>query len=317
MDAYTAALEDAMTQVKRGDSDERILSEEETTEYLSMLAKIRWPVGHVIPELAYEVSRLASKKKDGLSIADRKSLGKLLKSLKTVTEDGGARIVLRKHRLDDLCVLTHFDAGFAQEEGLKSQAGFINMVTSVYVTKEPVPCSIAEFQSGTIQRVVKSTMAAESASLSIAVDRHLFMRVLLESILYGEPSYGGDWRLKLKIPGIAVTDARSLFDHLGKTGSVPKERQTLIDLLVVRDLVENGALWMRWVSTTHMLADVLTKNMEPNEEYKKLLATGKHSLVPTLEEAEEETRKKGLRKEQRQRRKERDVAKKGKKKEDS
>ena len=33
-----------------------------------------------------------------------------------------------------------------------------------------------------------------------------------------------------------VTDAESSFDHLQNTGSIPKERQTIIDLLVIKYL---------------------------------------------------------------------------------
>ena len=39
-----------------------------------------------------------------------------------------------------------------------------------------------------------------------------------------------------------VIDARPLFDHLQETGSIPKERQTMTDLLVIRDLVENSVV---------------------------------------------------------------------------
>ena len=42
-------------------------------------------------------------------------------------------------------------------------------------------------------------MAAESAGLSTSLDRHLFLRVLIEAILYGEPDFEEDWRAKLKI----------------------------------------------------------------------------------------------------------------------
>ena len=60
------------------------------------------------------------------------------------------------------------------------------------------------------------------------------------SLMYGEPCFADDWRKELKIPGTLVTDARSLYDHLHKTGSIPKERQFLLELLAARELVEDG-----------------------------------------------------------------------------
>ena len=160
--------------------------------------------------------------------------------------EGTAKMILHPIDLKTLLIMTPFDASFAEEVGMKSQAGFLSFLTSTKIMQGPATCSLVEFQSGTISRVVKSTMAAESASLSIAIDRQLYLRLLTEVILYGEPEpFSHDWRMKLRIPGLCVTDAKSLFDHLGKTGSVPKEKQTLIDLLTARDLVEQEAVWLR------------------------------------------------------------------------
>ena len=66
-----------------------------------------------------------------------------------------------------------------------------------------------------------------------------------------------------------VTDSKSMFDHLGKSGSVPTERQTLIDMLVARDLHESGTIRLHCLPNRHMLADVLTKAVTPNEVYLK------------------------------------------------
>ena len=110
----------------------------------------------------------------------------------------------------------------------------MNLITETSILTEMAPVNIVEFESSTIKRRVKSTMAAESAALGVALDRHLFVRLLLESIIYGEPDYNSSWREKLKIPGIMVTDAASLYDHLHKTGSVPQERQILSFVMTLR-----------------------------------------------------------------------------------
>ena len=148
-------------------------------------------------------------------------------------------------------------------------------------------------------------MAAESASLSIAVDHNLYLRLLLECILHGEPDLKADWRMSLKVPGVLVTDAKSLYDHLTKTGSIPTERQTLIDLLVARDLHEQGAIAIKWLPQKHMIADVLTKATTPNEVFNRLVRDGLYSLVPTKEQVAEEDHRLRLRQGQRLRAKER------------
>ena len=73
-------------------------------------------------------------------------------------------------------------------------------------------------------------MAAETASLPMAIDRDLYARLLTESLLRGEPECDSDWRRRGRVRGMLITDAKSLFDHLHKKGSIPQERQTLIDL---------------------------------------------------------------------------------------
>ncbi len=77
-------------------------------------------------------------------------------------------------------------------------------------------------------------MAAESACVSLTVDIYIYiyMIFLLEAIMFGEPPMGPNWRHELKMPGILVTDARSLHDHINQTGSLPSERQTLLVILM-------------------------------------------------------------------------------------
>ena len=114
----------------------------------------------------------------------------------------------------NICVLTSFDAGFAKEEHLKSQSGFVTLITSQDITEEAQWCNICEFQSSTISRRVRSTLAAESASLSLALDRHLFARLLVQAFIYGEPEdYTNNWREELLVPGIMTTDAASLYEY--------------------------------------------------------------------------------------------------------
>ena len=120
------------------------------------------------------------------------------------------------------------------------------------------------------------------------MDRQLYARLMLEAILHGEPEFDEGWRHRLKIPGIVVTDAKSLYDHLRTTGSIPSERQTLIDLLIARDLCENGIVEIRWVPTAHQLADVLTKMMRVPETMSKFLRDQEYCLVQTEVEQEKE-----------------------------
>ena len=77
--------------------------------------------------------------------------------------------MFRKLDMDNLLVVTSLDASFSKEEGMKSQCGFISVITEKKILEQPTLCSIVEYQSTRISRVVKLTMAAESAARSLAV----------------------------------------------------------------------------------------------------------------------------------------------------
>ena len=122
----------------------------------------------------------------------------VVKALKKASDEGKAKIVLPRLDLTKIAVVTAFDASFAKEPGMKSQAGFVSFLTTTDVAHGEVPCALVEFQSATITRVVKSTLASESASLSTALDRQLYLRLPVQSLLQGEPVYDPEWRHKME-----------------------------------------------------------------------------------------------------------------------
>ena len=174
--------------IAKHEDDERLLTAAYISSLKSVHAKTRWPVSRVAPELAYGISALAQGDKDAKKLVHCKALNEINGRLRSMRKDGKARIrLLGMPSLEQLHVITVCDASFAKEVGMKSQGGFFNLITSGAIMSGPAFVSNVEFSSNTINRVVRSTMAAESASLSTALDRQLFLRLLIESMIYGEP----------------------------------------------------------------------------------------------------------------------------------
>ncbi len=292
-----------VTKVPKKELDERLLTGTEVTEFKRALQKARWPVARVIPEFAYSISALAQGCET--QVLHLRALADMQGCLLQLRQRGRAQLHLRKIKVDDIVALTVVDASFAGEEGLKSQCGFFNLLADRKVNHGQALADMSEFHSSTISRVVRSTLAAASASLSTSLARQLYARLMAESLLSGEPSLHASWRMHLNMPGLLVTDAKSLFDHLTKTGSVPTERQTLIDLRVARDLAEHGSIHIKWRPSRHMLADCLTKATKVNEVFDKFMEHNKYSLVPSEEEAQSDKRRLSLRQGQRTRAKDR------------
>jgi hypothetical protein len=214
-----------------------------------------------------------------------------------------ARIVLPGLRGNQITVVTLCDASFAKEPGLKSQAGLLSFLTTGDPTKGGFPGALVEHQRTTISRVVKSTVVSEPASLSTTFDRQLYLRLLVQCLLAGKPTYAPDWRHRVTVPGIMVVDVQSVYDHPNTTGKLPKERQMMIDLVVARALIEANAVRLCWVPTGHMLADVLMNMMTPGEVFQIFREKQIYLLNRNDEEQEEEQQRLDLRQDQRQRRK--------------
>ena len=62
-----------------------------------------------------------------------------------------------------------------------------SLLTDQDVVNRQVLGDLVEYESSTIRRVVRSTMAAESAALSKSLDRQLYLRLMVETLLYGQP----------------------------------------------------------------------------------------------------------------------------------
>ncbi len=74
-----------------------------------------------------------------------------------------------------------------------------------------------------------------------------------------------------RIPMLVVTDCKSLHDHLNKDGGPPpSEKRLAMDMQVLKDMVSGRNVEIRWVNTRQMVADCLTKEMDPLYLYRVL-----------------------------------------------
>lgn len=221
-------------------------------------------------------------------------------------EADAGRARIRYPRCDGkekLYLLSFFDASLGKEKDGKSQLGAIHFVTTEAVKLHPTPASAVEWNSNKSGRVVRSSMAAEAASMSGTVDKHLYNRLVLDRLMRGERELEPDWRTSMSVDGGLVTDARSLYDHMHST-QLPTERQTMLDLLVAKDQLEQGAFSLYWVPTHRQFGDGLTKSTR-NVLWEAYLQKPFLSLKETEAERRTEEHRAQLRRQQRQRRKDR------------
>ena len=202
------------------------LDDKQLTAYRQLTMRLRWPAQQTMPQCLYEVSSLAQRVSKA-GAADYKEALKLLEKLRYESEQGRAALRYPVLKDEELYVVTYFDASLGKEQDGKSQLGAMHFLTTKDVASGPQDAALIDFTTSKSSRVVRSSMAAESCSLSLAVDRHLFIRLLLDMMVRGKYEVGSEWRSQMKTQGSIVTDAKSLFDHLQTTGQIPSERQTI------------------------------------------------------------------------------------------
>ena len=266
--------------------------------------RLRWPAQQTMPHMLYEVSNLAQRATKA-TYADYKEAVKLHQKFVEEANAGRARLTYPPlDKNNKWFYVSYFDASLGKESDGKSQLGAVHFITTAAARTGPAAAAPVEFSTNKSSRVLRSSMSAEACSMSSCVDRHLYGRLVIDMMLYGYKTLDENWRTTMGISGGVVTDAKSLYDHMGTTGQIPTERQTVLDLMVARDHLESGAYELFWVPTHRQHADALSKKMK-NILWETFCKLPRISLKETEDERKLEEHRKGLRKAQRQRRKDR------------
>ena len=137
-------------------------------------------------------------------------------------------------------------------------------------------CPISPISWGTkkIQRVVTSTLSAETSALSTTLDQLTWLRlywawIFDQTIRWQNPSEVSNLPKAITVPTIkieekdlAITDCKILFDLTTRT-AVPncQEYRTQLQARAIKDTLAEG-IQLHWVHSGAQLADALTKVME-------------------------------------------------------
>ena len=295
MSGYVAGIQPMV--VEKG---EAALNEKQRTAFRRLVMQLRWPAQHVFPEKLYVISELAQSVTRA-TMAEARGANKVLTEFQECAGQGQMKLTYRA-LTGEPYVISFFDASLGKSGSARAQRGQVHFVATKRALVCPDVASIAEFHSSRITRVVKSSLAAEGNALSSAVDAQLFLRLLLEALWYGPVKVTANWMDNLKFHGTAVTDAKALYDHLVKTGHMTSERQTALDILAAKQLIEAGVVAISWVPTFRQFADCLTKDML-DLLFCKFKKDGSLCLKETAEDAKTEAHRSALRRAQRERRK--------------
>ena len=286
-------LEPVMIQGKTGDEHATL---QEVSQARAVLGSLNWLGREGRPDLVGEVSILSSRVPD-LRVKDLRDINKTVERAKAT-----ASLCVKVQGIPEenlgFGVVSDASYGNVREGG--SQGGHCVVAFNTRIHQgETVDCNILYWKSGRIHRVVNSTLAAESMSLSRALGDLMWCVTLFNELTHRALELK-EWESALAhrrlcvVPGkpgevknLAVVDAKSLYDHLSKeTCGHTADRRTAIEMQIIRQTLSELGASIRWVDHNRMLVDALTKMGGNTEPLIKVITSGKWQIVAEAQEVE-------------------------------
>ena len=225
------------------------------------------------------------------------------KTVHLIKSNPSLSIKIRAIPLPNLAWGVVSDASFANAYGGNSQGAYGIIAFHEDLQRGTrVPCSLVSWKSGRIHRVVNSTLAAETQSLSKGLGELCWVVSIFNELTRADFELT-KWEEELqKNKMIAITkdesssdlkeclaivDAKALFDHLSRESVGPsQDKRTSLEIQVVRQLMNSIKGKIRWVPHPQMIVDGLTKKNGNLEALYQLLVTGEYQIVAEAESLE-------------------------------
>ena len=244
---FTDSMDSGKIPRGRSQQPER-LDAAEWGEFRSVSGSLQWLAGQTRPELGPLVS-LSNQGQE----TTYKDLQRLYAAADYAKETSDHGLVYQDVPLNRHSVfVTYTDSSFANA-GVKSQYGVCVFLTSPSVVDRVEKASLVDWKSARSARVCRSTLAAEASAADEGSDRATFANLCLSELFTGEPAF----KVHPQFLNLQVTDAKSLYDTVIAENPSVSDKRSLVNIRSVRQSVKPQDF--RWVPTSLMLADALTK----------------------------------------------------------
>ena len=240
--AYVESIKPIPIAAARAMKKDEYCNKVEFDQYRGLVGQLGWLCTNSRPDISFDVLELSCKNSQP-KIEDIIQANKCLRKVGT-TESSIKFPDLGNLQNSELVVYTDASHGNLPD-GVGSTGGFI-----VFLKGENDRCCPLYWESKRIRRVVRSTIAAETLAATEGIDMAIYLSNILSQIIYnGKPNC---------IPVTLYVDNKSLFENVHSTKNV-SEKRLRIDIAVMKELVDEKKLKIKWVESKNQIADVLTK----------------------------------------------------------
>lgn len=291
---YVRSIEPIKLTRERRSQLHEAVTESERQSLRGLVGSLQYAAVHTRPDLSSRLSFLQS----DINKATVETLIQGNQALYEAKRHHEVSIVIQPIPLPDLRFLAFSDASFASKNNHNSHTGSIIMATHRDISNN-ISCPVSPLSWGCkkIQRVVTSTLAAETVSLSTVLDQLSWIRLCWSWMLDNRIDWKKpDQALKKSLPeafstatayaqglseDVAATDCKSLYDLVTRTAPPQcTEFRTQLAARAIKDLLSEGTS-LRWVHSGAQLADCLTKVMETSF-LRETLVQGRYKLHDEL-----------------------------------
>ena len=236
------------------------VTSEEKQAMRGLIGSLQYAATNTRPDVSSRLSHLQSR----INCAQVQDLHECNRLLEDSKKHSQVKVVIKSIPIEDIRFLVYSDASFATREKQQSQKG--GLVMAIHkdgMNQKVADASPIYWHSKKIDRVVSSTLAAETYALSSAVDILEWFRVLWQWAISPSEAWKTPETSLEKAPrAMAVVDCKSLYDVIIKnTTPQCREHRTLLEALVIKDRTKQG-VDLHWVHSAAQLADSLTKAMD-------------------------------------------------------
>ena len=289
---YVKAIQPIKISQERRKDEEAPITPEEKMALRGLIGSLQYASVHARPDLASRLSFLQS----DINTAKVPTLLDANKTLHEAKRHADVSITIQPIACTDLRFLALSDASFASRKNPDSHTGCIIMSTHKECGNNTT-CVVNPVSLGCkkIQRVVTSTLAAATVSLSTVLDQLSWIRLCWAWLLNNQVQWRQPEKALQELPewfstatvksqqlpeGTVATDCKSLFDLVTRT-AVPAFR-TQLNARRIKDLLAEG-VQIRWVHSGAQLADCLAAKTMDTSFLRQTLEQGRYRLNDELE----------------------------------
>ena len=285
--AYVRKIPSIPIEVHRKTQPNLPVTEAERGHLRGLIGSLQYAATNTRPDLSSRLSLLQSEINQA-NIETLQSANRLLHEAKRYHD---VTITIKPIPHQSFRFMAFSDASFASTKKPDSHAGSIIVGTHEDINNNSqCPISPLTWGSKKIQKVVTSTLSAETTSLASALDQMAWIRLHWRwlhdpkvqwrdpdnALLQLEPAISVSTVNENQ--DVAITDCKSLFDLITRTAP-PSCSEFRVQLMArsIKESLKEG-IQLRWVHTGAQLADALTKAMQAHF-LRETLRLGQYRLV--------------------------------------